>query len=507
MKAILFVSVAALGLGAWAYLPGRFRETHATEAAEVATFAARRGDLRLTVTENGYLKATKSVELKPEFRGSGTITWLIEEGETVEEGQTLVEFDATDVQNQLDETQNTLVQQERELETAKANLEIQLRDNVSAIEKAELGLEIATLTYERYEEEYLNKKRQNELAVEKAQSEYERTKEHFEQVPQLEAEGFLTSIQAEEERIRLRESEINRDNAVAEAELYEKYTRPMELKQKLAEVKSSERDLVSAREKAEINVKEKEANVSRQENLIKSSRSKIEKLKKDLAAMKIVAPQPGVVIHGDPRNPWNKENIKVGRNVYQGWTLITLPDLSEMQVLTEVHEADIDQLAEGQPVVISLDTYRDETFTGKVTKIASVATTGDWGDETNKQFRVEVTMDPTETELRAGISAEVEILVDTLGDVVHVPIQAVFKEGEDYFCFAVSDGAEPERRVVEIGRSNTHYVVIESGLDAGERVLLYDPREEGRGSLPGGGAQEEDDESAVSPTGALGDEE
>ena len=478
MKTLLLIGGGIVVVGAASLFgPGAFRSKVADARFEDSVFVARRGDLDVTITENGYLKSTNSVSLKPKFRGQSVITMLIDEGTEVKEGDLLVEFDATELQNRLEETQNSLIQYEAELEAAEASLEIQHRENEAAIEKAELALEVARLTLERYEKgEYPNTARKNQLTVEKARSEHQRAQESFEQVPELAAEGFLTSIQVEEERIRLKEAEINLENAEKDLELYETYTRPMEHKQKQSEVTDAERTLLNAREKAEINLKEKEARVSQQERLVASTKSSIEKIEKDLESMKILAPQPGIVLHGDPKNPWMKDNIQIGNPVWQGWTLITLPDLTEMQVLLSVHEADIAQVKPDQRCVITLDTYKGKVFTGKVTDIASVANSDGWRDSSNKQFRVEVTITDLDIEVRAGITAKVEIQIEHLEDVLHVPVHAVFKEGEEFFCFVPTEEGFG-RKTVEIGKNNEHYVCVESGLEEGDRVLLFDPRE------------------------------
>lgn len=497
---VLIGGVLAAG-GAYLYYPRDLGQAQASSKYEDALFTVRRGDLRITVAENGYLKSKNSVQLKPKFRGQSVITWLIDEGASVQTDDVLVKFDDTEIVASLEEAQNTLLQHQTELEAARADLDIASRENEAAIEKAELTLEIARLTLERYEKgEHPNTVRKNSLTLEKAQSEYDRAKERFEKVPDLEKEGFLTSIQVEEERIHLREAQINLENAQKDLELYDKYTRPMELRQKETEVRDAERTLETARQKAEINLKEKQANVSRKEALVRSVEQRIEQTKKDLDAMQIKAPSPGLVLYGDPRNSWQRDQVKIGNPVYQGWTIITLPDLTEMQVLIDVHEAEIDQVQVDQKAIITLDTYPGKVFTGKVTHIASVASSDDWGDQTNKQFRVELTMDPFDIEVRAGITAKVELEIDTLEGVLHVPIQAVFKEREEYFCFLPDPNGGFRRQTVTIGRNNTHYVAVEQGLSEGDRVLLYDPREEGLAEQRGADDVEEpeDDEEPLS---------
>ena len=118
------------------------------------------------------------------------------------------------------------------------------------------------------------------------------------------------------------------------------------------------------------------------------------------------------------------------------------------------------------------------SFGAQVTEIAAVATSQSWTDESNKTFKVEVTMDPLEIDLRAGVTAKVEIQVERLEDQLQVPIHAVFPENGEHFVYVFEDG-ELERRVVEVAKNNVHHVAIADGLEEGERVLLYDPRDTG----------------------------
>lgn len=446
-------------------------------------FTVARGPLRITVEENGYLKAKENVTIKPKFKGQGTITWLIEEGKAVAPGDTLIEFDKTQLETGISELENSLVQFEIELEGAKAELEIQERDNQAAIEKAELALQMAQLTLERYEQgDAPNELRKLDLAAEKAESALERAKDRFQQVPELVAEGFLTRTQEEEERILLREAEINQENAKKELELHQTYTRRMELTKKQADVKDAERELENARQKADINLKEKQARHAQRERQVQSTKTRLDQQRTELGYFTVKAEKSGIVHYGDPEEPWYREEIKVGSVTWQGRTILTIPDLSAMQVLVQIHEDDIDQIKTDMPVVVTVDARKGESFPAKITEIASVASSTSWQDESNKSFKVEITLDSTPPDLRAGITAKTEIQVETLEDVVQCPIHAIVPEGGKHLAFVLDGGTIAEREV-KIGKNSAHHVQILEGLSEGEEVLLYDPRSEGASSV------------------------
>jgi len=502
MKRLLIV-VVVLILVAAGWKTVMVETTRAEEVSSKSLFTTRSGNLRIVVTENGYLKAKNSVRIKPKFEREGTITWLIDEGSEVKENDVLVEFDKTELENQIGELETSLIQFVMEQEAGAAELGIQERDNETVIEKAELALELAGLGLERYEKgEAPNELRKKNLAYEKAESEHQRAKERFERVPELEKEGFLTAIEVEAERINLREAEINVENAKRDLDLYETHTHRMELTKLRAAVKDAERDLENAHIKAAINLKQKKAQVTQQERRVNSTKMRIAALNEELEHMTLRAPQDGVVHYGDPSRPWYRDQIKVGNSLRQGNTAITLPDLNEMQVLIQVHEADIDLVALDMPVIVTIETHKGLTFPAKVTEIATVASSQSWDDETNKTFRVEVTMDPTEVELRAGVTARAEIQVEEIADTLQVPIHAVLPEGDRHFCFVHSDGVIEERDVV-VGKNNAHFVQVVEGLEEGEKLLLYDPRQGHREALGSIGAAPEE---ATSPAGGAGAE-
>lgn len=487
---LLLLALAAAGIGAGTDLFAGSRANPDALVAAEATSAAKRGKLEIAVSETGYLKAKNSVNLQPKFLREGTITWIVKEGKAVESDEILVEFDKTELQTQLDDLANSQIQYTTELETARAEHEIQKRESLAAVEKAEFELQVARMKLDLYEKgDSPNDLRKKRLAAEKAESELARARERFEKVPELRQQGFLTKIQEEEERIALREKEIEVENASKDLELFLTYTDPMQRAERQNGVRDAERALTNAREKADINLKEKASRATSADGRVKSTEARIAKLSKELGHMTIRAPRAGIVYYGDPAEPWMHDEIKLGARIQQGTTVITLPDLKEMQVLIQVHEAEIDLVKLDQASIVTLEAVKDRTFAAKVTRIGAVASSN-WGNPENKTFEVEITMDPIDVELRAGTTARADIHVETLEDALHVPIQAVFVESAGHFAFLPS-ASGCEKRAVKIGKNNNHFVQVLDGLREGERVLLYDPRDAGIGEAQGAARADE----------------
>ena len=315
----------------------------------------------------------------------------------------------------------------------------------------------------------------------------------------------MTKTQAEEEKIRLREAEINQENAEKDLELYLAYTEPMAIAELENSIKDTERVLTNAREKSQISLKEHEARVTNADRQVRSTKQRQEKLQEHIVKMTIFAPINGILHYGDPRERYWGEPIKVGNDVYSGNTLFTLPDLREMQAIVRVHEADIDQVKLEMPVNVTLDSLKGRSLKGKVTEIASVANS-DWGEA--KTFEVVITLDPTDESLRAGVTAKAEILVETIPDCLVIPIHAAFAEGGKHFAFVLNSKGY-EKRELELGKNNVYLVNITKGLAEGERVLLFDPRVSGSGGesskedgLAGKGAKAADSNAVLSASGA-----
>lgn len=470
--------IAACSLGGWRWFGPGSRAGNVSAYSPDAIATVTRKPFEIKITENGYLKAKNSVEVKPEFEGEGKLTWLAPEGKAVVQGDKLAEFDKTKVEQQIDEVTNDLTVLETSAETARAELEIERRDGNAQVEAGEFALAIAKMKIDKHRQgEGPNELRKAKLAAEKAASEFGRATERYRQVPDLEREGYLTKTQAEEEKIRLREAEIGKENAEKDLELFLAFTEPMSIAELSNAVKDAERVLTNAREKAQISLKQHEAQVTNADRQVKSTKQRLEKLQDQLSKMTIVAPIAGILHYGDPRERWWSEQVKVGNDVYSGNTLFTLPDLREMQAVVRVHEADIDQLKLDMAVSVSLDSLKGRALPGKVTEIASVATS-DGGE--SKTFEVVVTLDPTTETLRAGVTAKAAIQVETVPECLTMPIHAAFAEGGTHFAFVlVGDGYE--KREVQLGKNNVYLVEVITGLEAGERVLLFDPRQGGSG--------------------------
>ncbi|RMF73269.1 MAG: efflux RND transporter periplasmic adaptor subunit, partial [Planctomycetota bacterium] len=97
--------------------------------------------------------------------------------------------------------------------------------------------------------------------------------------------------------------------------------------------------------------------------------------------------------------------------------------------------------------------------------------TNRWLNPELKEHTTEILLDETDAPVSPGDSAEVEILIDHLTDVLAVPVQCVYSRGPKNFVFR-RDGRTAEPVEVELGASNESFVEIASGLKPGDEVLM-----------------------------------
>ena len=138
-----------------------------------------------------------------------------------------------------------------------------------------------------------------------------------------------------------------------------------------------------------------------------------------------------------------------------------------LRVRINVDENDIGMLEVGQPADLTFAALDDREYKGKV---AWIAVQGEV-DQGLVTFPVDITLDAPDEHLRAGLTADVEILVAEARNVIVVPKAAVQTIPRGGVVFVAAADGSASRRVVQTGLSNRLRVEVVSGLEAGERVM------------------------------------
>ena len=218
-----------LALGASAVIAAATRQFAGTADTEGSggTALVRRGDLVVSVTEGGNVRAKESVDIINEVEGSSTIAELVDEGATVEKDQVLMRMDSMDLEERKTNEESKLRSMEAEHKAADLNLKIQVNEAESNITQAELKVTFAEMDLTKYTEgDWPQQLREADSDIALADQEWEQAKDQLYWTTRLEEAGAATKQQLKADTLSVRRTEIKLTHAKKRRELLEQYEYP-----------------------------------------------------------------------------------------------------------------------------------------------------------------------------------------------------------------------------------------------------------------------------------------
>ena len=173
-------------------------------------------------------------------------------------------------------------------------------------------------------------------------------------------------------------------------------------------------------------------------------------------------------------------NVEEGNNYAQGNTVFTVADTSGFVVSATVNEYDIANIATGLPAKIKFEATGDEEFDGEVTFV-SVASEGSisgqqgqaaQGTSNVATYKVKIQLNENDDRLRVGMTAKASVILDSVDNVLAVPYDCVQqdKDGKDFVAVIKKDGTKKNIYVTK-GLESDYYVEIKGeGLKEGMTV-------------------------------------
>jgi len=175
------------------------------------------------------------------------------------------------------------------------------------------------------------------------------------------------------------------------------------------------------------------------------------------------APRAGIVV---VRDHWEGRKLQTGDQVWVGFPIALIPDLSSLRVNAALADVDDGKIAAGMPVTVTLDGYPDLQFQGTISSISAVA------QESRRQslrrhFEVLVALDKLDpSRMRPGLSARVVVRRESTSAVLLAPRAALDLSGGKARA-RLADGALKE---VKLGSCNAQDCVVLGGLEEGARL-------------------------------------
>lgn len=428
--AVVVIAVAALAYY-FDWLPfGRGGENIYVDKAVV-----KRGDLMVTVTEDGTLESAANVEVKCQVAGGSSILWIIKDGTEVKKGDKIVELESSLLEDQIIAQQNVL-------ETAKAT-KIQAENDFS----------VAKISVKEYEEGNFKKELQEaETQVTIALENLRNAENSLEHSQKMFRKGYLSKLELESQEFAVKRSQLELDSANSAKEVLVKYTKAKTLEDLHSKVATAEAKMNSEIRSYQLEENKLEKLISQKDNCI------------------IYAPQDGMVVYANSKSRWGQQTAQIeeGAAVRERQAIIKLPDLTKMQVNVKVHESKVELLEPGLPASIRVQGKR---LNGTVRSVANQPEQGSFMAAKVQEYATIIGIDGEQEGLKPGMTAEAEILVARETNVIKVPTTAVVEKNGKYLVWVDKNG-DYEKRELEIGLTDDNYVVAKSGIAEGETVLI-----------------------------------
>ncbi len=202
---------------------------------------------------------------------------------------------------------------------------------------------------------------------------------------------------------------------------------------------------------------------------VQQSEASLKQLEEQLSYTTVTSPMDGVILSRDVELGDAVSSILVMGST--ATLVMTIGDTTQVYVQGKVDESDIGKVYLGQPARIKVESFKDKTFQGKVTKIAPLGVEKD----NVTTFEVRVSIDNPGGELKANMTANAEIILEDHKAVLTVPEQSVIYDKDRNASVEVPDPNQKKgRRKVSIkaGISNGTRTEVLSGLNQGDTVIL-----------------------------------
>ncbi|WP_422931699.1 efflux RND transporter periplasmic adaptor subunit [Singulisphaera sp. PoT] len=426
--------------------------------AELQSTTIKPGPLKVSAVERGNLEASRSLTVKNPTIASRVVSAL-PYGKRVTAGQVVLELDPEPYLSRVES----------------------LRKPVSAaklaFEEAELQAELAKGEYEEDKNVNLPKAEAKSLnAIKLAESEKEEHEYSLTRIQKI--QGRVQGLQANNDRA-MDVAAIN-----AELDIVDRIQRE-KLAIKRADLAIAEARLAhqifldfekSSRLKAlEMQFQIKQKIEHERVRDYESAQEPLQKLYRGVEACHVKTDIDGILVYDYGFDP--DEAVEDGSiiSVQPNQPMFRVfNDQEPMRVNATVREAIVDQVAKGQKVLITVDAFPGQRFSGTVASIAPrpIKDAMNRPPGPIKFYTTMIDLDKVETALRPGMTAGVEIIIKEIDRTLAVPVSAVLHlDNKDQIAIKKS-GGDIEWREVTLGATNGEVVEVRKGISSGEEVIV-----------------------------------
>ncbi len=191
----------------------------------------------------------------------------------------------------------------------------------------------------------------------------------------------------------------------------------------------------------------------------------------ELSRTVVVAPMSGVLT----ALPVEEGEIAVSATggFQSGTSIATIADISQLEVVSQIGEADYVKLKVGQRVDIRPQAFEEKKSRGTITFISMNARRSSSDDLGS--FEVRISVDTVIPGIAPGINVNVDFLLMEADGVLGVPFHYVQQARADHFVMVKNAEGEFQRRSVDVGKTDFRFYEILTGLNEGDVVAFAEP--------------------------------
>jgi len=452
-----------------------------TDTPEVTVVKTeRKPELRSTVTSSGEIRPIQFQNITSEVQGRIEEIY-VKEGQLVNKGDPLVRLDPNQLESSTDAQLAAFQSAQNEINVSQS----QVAAAQNQLSQAQQGLNVAQVAIDTARQGVVT----SQTEVDRAQVEVNAANREMKRSEQLLESGVIARQEYDAAKDRVENARVSL--TTARARLESQRIAVKDATARLAQQNISVREARQGVQTATLGVRSSQSRADQQSAVLRGQRSQRDKTLQ-------VAPISGVIAEIPSR---------VGTFAVAGLSttaLMTIADMSSINVEVKVDETEIDSVAVGQKAKIKVDAFGDQEIEGEVTQKTPLAvgksqTSGGLSTNINvqeaKEFRVVIQLQNLSEEvklgLRPGMSATATITTKTEQNVISVPLQAIVEkkpEGSPEPTVGgantapadkpkpikgvyVLDGNKAKFKPVETGITGESDIQITSGLSEGEEVI------------------------------------
>lgn len=453
-------------------------------------------DLPIDVELAGVFQAEDKdqIRMEPkEYKGDLIVTKIAAEGTSVSKGDVLMQFDKDSIARALEEAENEVADAEVALKKAQADKDAMVIEQEASLSQLAKELMFAEQDLGAAKEKASIEIGKKERSIEQTRDNIADAEVDYDQLIKLYNERELhtatENILIEREKRNIQNLKLQLEVSLKELEVFKKFEQTREVDKQELEVSKKKVEMEKAKIKHEGELAEVESALSKAVRELDKAKKKVADLQADRDGLQVLSPRDGILFYGTTGGDMpagviymggRNNEMRVGGRVRTHEILMTVASMDQLSIKMRVLENDIQHMRDGLPITIVPDAFPSLKISGELTKVDQVASRQGFFSEV-REFTVKGTYDGVFPQLRAGMNCRVTVHADSIPDAIQVPVIAVFQDKGEHCCYVEpASGGKPERRPVTIGVTNGSVVQIESGLKAGDTVLLRDPNREAR---------------------------